>query len=479
VPPRRYIDFKIHLVRAVDGTVRVAVLPTAEVGESSTPATVAVDRLPSLPALTKLANKTATLRELVAIGKQLGDALLPDGEVRALFTAAMKLAATDGGVRLRLVIADHELQTWPWEYAYVAMRDGPDGMHGFLALDPRVSFTRHQPLPSPHPNETMTSSSRSLRMLVAAALPADQDPLDLNREIDNVTSAVAGIAIQDARIELAPVLRDATGAALDAALRSPGDVQIFHFAGHAVMDSHADPFTRGVVRDAGFVLLVDDPVTRATRALSAPDLGRLLLRAGVRLAVLSACNTGQRSETHPWDSVAGALVASGIAAVVAMQSTVLDEPAAEFARAFYGALASGLSLDEAMSAGRLAMLWTSDIESGDAADAEWGVLVLYSRLPNGTLFPERMAKAGAEAEAYRTVIRQVVGTIETGGTVTGLRARVVNGSLLVEQKVTTVARGASLGGLVAGRVGDSARIAVKQDADTVAGDMTGATVDEV
>ena len=49
-----------------------------------------------------------------------------------------------------------------------------------------------------------------------------------------------------------------------------------------------------------------------------------------------------------------ALLEAGLPAVVAMQYKIWDEAAVAFSRSLYQALAVGLSLDEAVSAGRLA-----------------------------------------------------------------------------------------------------------------------------
>ena len=57
-----------------------------------------------------------------------------------------------------------------------------------------------------------------------------------------------------------------------------------------------------------------------------------------------------------WSGVAPALMRAGIPGAVAMQYEVYDDSATAFARRFYQSLAAGLSLDEAVAAGRLAIL---------------------------------------------------------------------------------------------------------------------------
>jgi len=74
----------------------------------------------------------------------------------------MQCAGNEGGMRLRLIIADYGLQQWSWEYTYLDLLGGPDSMRGFLALDLRVSFLRHEPLPHPHPRVGQIGAVQSL-----------------------------------------------------------------------------------------------------------------------------------------------------------------------------------------------------------------------------------------------------------------------------------------------------------------------------
>lgn len=55
---------------------------------------------------------------MVALGKKLANCLLPEGIIRERFRAAYDRAGIDGGVRLRLIIADYALKAWPWEHAF-------------------------------------------------------------------------------------------------------------------------------------------------------------------------------------------------------------------------------------------------------------------------------------------------------------------------------------------------------------------------
>jgi hypothetical protein len=213
--------------------------------------------------------------------------------------------------------------------------------------------------------------------------------------------------------------------------------------------------------------------------MRATDLADILQQRGVRLAVLGTCHSGARDARYPWDGVAGALAAAEIPTIIAMQYEILDAEAIAMSEAFYGALAAGLSLDEAMYVGRRAMLLvTTTAATADVpVTVEWGVPVLYSRLPNGRLFPERMERAGPTAEAFRKVIDQTVHLITEEGKVVGIRAKRVSGGFRVSQSAEVV-KGVLVGADL-GTVEEDAQVAVDQELGEVDGSVTGVTLDEI
>jgi hypothetical protein len=477
---REYIDFKLYLTRPPDGkgACQVSLLPTPRVGETITPVTVSAGKGPSADDPAYLANKSITLRKLVAFGKSLANWLLPEDTVRGLFAEALKRAGNDGGVRLRLIIADHSLKEWPWEYAYFDPLGGPDSMRGFLALDPRVSIVRHEPLPFPHPErEEAKTEPMNLRMVVAAASPKGQAELQLDREISIIKQALQDFEVDGVRIIPDPVLMDATPVEVADALRGAGSTFVFHFAGHGITEIEDDPFTRGGERVQGYLLFIDDKSAKTAKKVKADDLARYLQQAGVRLAVLGACYSGLRNERYPWDNVAGALAARGIPAIISMQYAIIDTYAIKFSRAFYGALASGLSLDEAMTFGRLTMYDETSLDLGKPTKTEWGVPVLYSRLRDGIVLPERIGAAGDTADRIRTIIDQTVGHITATGRVVGVSADQVTEALQIKQQADRV--DGSLVGLEAKTLEPGSSTSVEQDAGTVSGSMTGVKLDNL
>lgn len=483
MPPRNYIDFKLYLTAAPDGkgACQVALLPTPEVGEAISPINVTAEKAPKPDLQAFLASKQITLRNLATLGKQLADCLLPDGPIRELFRDAYRHAGDDRGVRLRLIIADHALKQWPWEYLYLnLLGDGPDSMRGFLALNKSVSVVRHEPLPFPHPAPTSAPAGLTqLPMLIAAALPKGERTLDLDQEINNIEGVVSGFDLAGVRIT-PKVVKDATREDLNQALLGAGSAFIFHFAGHGAIGTRRDDFNRGMQKESGYILLLADHVTKQRDSVSAEDLASYLRGAGVRLAVLGACHSGTRDATYPWDGVASALAANGIPAIIAMQSEVADPQAIAFSRAFYSALALGLSLDEAVWSGRVAMLETTATDLDAPVNVEWGVPVLYSRLPDGAVFPERIRQSGANpaAEAFRKVFTQTVTGIQEG-TMTGVTVGLIQNGVKIVQKVKE-ARG-KITGIDAGTAGANANIVVEQVIETAGKDsvICGGRFDEL
>lgn len=480
---RQYIDFKLYLTAAPNGkgACQVALLPTPEVGEAIMPVVVSADYVPKTDLLTYLAAKQITLRNLATLGKQLGECLLPTGPIRELFNDAHRHAGEGRGVRLRLIIADPALKQWPWEYAYVdLLGEGPDSLRGFLALNKAISIVRHEPLPYPHPMPVPTPKGLTqLPMLIVAASPEGEHPLDLDREIKIIEGVVSGFDLAGMRIT-PKVLKDATRDELNQALLGVSSAYIFHFAGHGTIGTKRDDCNRGVKKESGYILLLANHVTKKSDRVSGEELARHLQGAGVRLAVLGACLSGTRNATYPWDGVASALAANGIPAILAMQYEVIDVQAIAFARAFYAALGLGLSLDEATWSGRVAMLESTSTDQDAITNVEWGVPVLYSRLPDGALFPERIRESGSSpaAEMFRKVFSQTITGIYEG-TVTGLEVDQIKNGVKIVQKVKEV-RGDLLG-IQAGAAGANASIVVEQEIETVGkgGKVCGARLDEI
>lgn len=419
-PARSYTDLTLEL-RAIDPLAeRCAISLTGpSVGEPA-PVPVSMNYAELEEGLVELEDGGIEEEEdLVAFGRALADRLLPDGEVRTKVTETLRNLGPDGGVRLRLLIREPRLAQIPWEYTYLSVL-GRDSTSDFLALHPKVSMVRHEPLPLPQASVIARDPDR-LRLIAGFANAPGYAQLQLAKERRVVQKALKELPGDGASVDYQPFLENPSADTLRTALLGKAD--LFHFAGHG-----------GFEQGQGFIVLPSPDGEKAER-LPADTLGKLLSGAGVRVTVLGACDTGRRDGSSPWAGVAPALAAENIPAVVAMQYKIRDDRAVKFARELYRGLVVGLSVDEAVYWGRLA------VHDPDDISASWGIPVLYHRSADGLIFPHLTSRPSTTADALRVSVKQVMDTVEKGSEVVGInvvRAGGAAGTVGVKQRAKNV-----------------------------------------
>jgi hypothetical protein len=290
----------------------------------------------------------------------------------------------------------------PWEYMYVAApstRRDEQTVEGFLALNRRVSIVRHEDLQGAAVTSLEPLDSKKVRVVAATASPPGfPPPLDVAKERDFIEAAFARHL--DVTTDF---ISDATVERIETALTKP--LHVFHFAGHGRFDpSDGSPVTSA---DGGRIVLFDPPDSH--REFTAAQLA-INLKSRVRLAVLSACETGTRDPEKGWTGIVPALVKNGgVPAVVGMQYAVTDDSAIVFGRRFYDLLVEGDPLDFAVTVARIAVFDARDVPFRD-----FGIPVLYVRTDNTVVFPrppvvaEPWSKVRARAadQARRAVAKQ-------------------------------------------------------------------------
>lgn len=399
---------------------------------------------------------------LIALGRTLALLLLPpkkeDAEtgVRELLAASLTQVGPDNGLRLRLRLPPL-LAVLPWEYMYVDRAGGGDGMDGFLALDPRVAIVRHEALSVSGPAPLATGP---IKVIVALASAAGLPPLDLAKEKADLEQALGE---QEGITSL--FLEDAT---LDEVQAAIAGTEVFHFAGHGVF-THQMGDLPGTYTGVGGLALDDQQV-------EAEQLGINLRGNGVRLAVLGGCETGRRDGVSVWSGVAPALVKAEIPAVVANQYSILDKCAIALSRGFYQALVGGLSIERAVSAGRIAAY------NADPGGRDWGVPVLYLRAADGHLFegaPDKEVRQQARTAAEADVSVRVK-EVAAGGEVLGAEV----GEMLAGKLAVTVGVAGTVYGKVVGATferlgGGETKIETRADTVGSGGSLTGAKIDKL
>ncbi|MFM7513370.1 MAG: CHAT domain-containing protein, partial [Cyanobium sp.] len=225
-----------------------------------------------------------------------------------------------------------------------------------------------------------------IRVLLITARPED----DACGYLDHRASAGPLVAATE---ELGEALRltllhPATYAGLEAELaraQQAGEpYHVVHFDGHGVYD-----------RRVGLGgLCFEDPADshkftgRRHETVLTDRLGPLLNDYRIPLVVLEACQSAKAEAGS--ESVAGELLKQGVASVVAMSHSLLVETAKRFVSAFYGELARGQRVGQAMLAGQRALHSNPSrghrYGIGELRLDDWFVPVLYQEENDPQLF---------------------------------------------------------------------------------------------
>jgi formylglycine-generating enzyme required for sulfatase activity len=289
-------------------------------------------------------------------GQQLFDSLIT-GELRSRYDVSKERARHEHkGLRIKLRIAPPELASLPWELLY-------DSRAGeFICLSRNTPLIRYLELPQ---SVSPLAVQPPLRVLGMVAGPADLQSLDIQSEQERVEQAVASLQVRGL-VELT-WLQGQTWRDIQRAMRG-GPWHVFHFVGHGGYD---------IQLNEGVLALAD--AHGKTQFCTATDLGRLLAdHSSLRLVLLNACDGARGSGRDLFSSTAATLVRRGIPAVVAMQYSISDLAAIEFAYTFYESLADNLPVDAAVNEARKAIALTQSLE--------WATPVLYMRTADGVLF---------------------------------------------------------------------------------------------
>jgi tetratricopeptide (TPR) repeat protein len=284
------------------------------------------------------------------------------------------------GARLTLALHKDAAALWrlPWEY----LCDDA----GFLALSGRFLLSR---MPLGLGELTPDPVEPPLRILVVIAAPDDQRPLDTEEEI-RIIQVALDEAVRDGRVQV-DYLDDATLPAIGDALHQLKP-HVLHYTGHGAYDKQAETSVLALEDDDG-----------CTKPAGIADLRPYLADdPALRLAVLSGCQTARTSDMDAFAGVATGLLAEGVPAVLAMQSSILDPSAIELASAFYAAIAEGATPLEAAQRSRLALK-----NAADGPGYDWGVPSLYQRAANLRLVTD--SRAGCQPAPTRTTVIDVGG----------------------------------------------------------------------
>lgn len=338
----------------------------------------------------------ASLAKGAEVGRQLARLLLPD-DVWRLLCESLRIIAPQAGLGLRLRLClDDDLIDLPWELLYRRDIEAPAARSGFLLLDGRVSLVREPP------------------SLIAAQQETDrtQHGLFVGALFDDGSDGWA-VAIEHASLakSMRPLkglitfdfVRADTAEEVDRTLAAGCD--LFHYAGHTEVEDGRS----AIVQLVNAELYARTPyLTDVARLEALPNraawawsdnLALRLSRAGTKLAVFNACNSGFWPFVRPF-------MHAGIPAVVGVQGPVSNIAALKFAEKLYQSLAVGLSLDEALTFARLSVV---DPERS-YQDCDWARFMAYMPTESAVLFPR--SGGGAIRHRQQRVRAERAQTIE-------------------------------------------------------------------
>jgi hypothetical protein len=302
------------------------------------------------------------------------------GQVRRRFSVHVD-AAPEAGAPAADVEAAREAATvllsLPWEL----LHDGK----GFLFQGAKPTRVRRR-LPNTRSDLQVPVVATPIRILLVTARPEDE----ACGYIDHRASA---LPLVEAMEELGGLVRlhvlsPPTLSSLREELSRAHDAgkpyHVVHFDGHGVFDRQAglgglcfeDPQDTGKLEKRRHVTIYTS------------ELGPLLRDYRIPLVFLEACQTATAEKAS--ESVATELLKVGVASVVAMSHRVLIETARRFVEAFYGALAHGARVGDAMLEGQRKL---NDEKSrgrifgtGELILHDWFVPVLFQEKDDPQLF---------------------------------------------------------------------------------------------
>jgi uncharacterized RDD family membrane protein YckC len=311
-------------------------------------------------------DQSARAREF---GMGLFDLVFQGGARDALVSSlAHARSAEDRGLRVMLQLdRAPELRNVPWELLWVK----PD----FVSISASTPVLRYF---DPSVRRPPVAALHPLRILGMVSSPGDVAPLDVESEKEQLESACRDLK-ERGLLEIEWV-QQATLSGLLERLKSGTKYHIFHFMGHGDFDEQAEDG----------VLLFEGKAGRSQRVPGA-TLGTIIRdHHTLRLAVINACE-GARTANDS-SGVASSLMDHGLPAVIAMQFEISDVAAISFARCFYGSLARGNSIDNALADARLGMF-------ADSHALEWATPVMFTSVDDGKLFSLQGTPVPAEASA--------------------------------------------------------------------------------
>jgi hypothetical protein len=324
----------------------------------------------SAQAVLERAITTPDAAGIVAAGSRLYRALMR-GQVRDLWISARADLEQErvAGLRLRLALQPPAVAALPWESLYDPDRNTP------FAADSRTPLVRIEPLYAYVGPARRLRVSLPLKVLIA--VPDDPDgALDAAQELAGVRQVLEAIGPSHLAVH---VLAGRFGVVELRRQLQAVRADVLHFIGHG---------TPGALQ----LWQRDRPMLAPAASLRA-TLDRV---RSVKLVFLNACLGARAVRLAPFTSVGAQLLQAGLPAVVAMQASIRDDAAIDFAHFLYEELVCGPcpgAIDLAVAAAR------STLYALNPGDFSYATPVLWLNAEDGRIFVPNGSAAPGDAGA--------------------------------------------------------------------------------
>lgn len=325
---------------------------------------------------------------LASLGTTLFLALFQGPHGRELWQRMAQAERVDHGLRLRICSDVERTQHLPWELLFDPSR------RDFVSLSGRVALVRTR-------GRRFRNSTPPLPLPQLRVLAVEADVTGNMRTGEDIAILKRLATEYPSRIALTTIV-DATPDSLSAAL-SRDKYDVFHFAG----TGEVLPFVsrRGGLRQALKLFGTTTPAAGSNEPdpdddddagslVDRQDLGKMLKRAEVRLAVLNACHT---------DWIARSL-AKYIPAAIGISELVSVETALALAESLYRSVAAGNAIDFSVTGARQA------VDRASPGNGDWCKIIFYMQEAHGEflLQPPSAEPAAAVPQAALGASKEVL-----------------------------------------------------------------------
>jgi len=322
-------------------------------------------------------------QKLTGWGQAMFDAVFGHGEGIHIFRNLLEAQASGQPGLLTIGSTDAAILTQPWEM----MRDKRSPL-----VFQDIIIRRQLQGSGPTVKHQL---SLPLRVLLIVSRPIDVGFIDPRNSIDPMLDALEVLPPGRVTVDFCdPATLPQLEKTISQARKAKQPYHIVHFDGHGTYLPRTGVGALAFEREDGTNYLV-----------TGTQLGDLLARLDVPLALLEACRSSDLSEQPVFGSVAPALLKSGVGSVIAFSHAVHVQAARLLVERFYTELAEGRSIGQALAEGRTGLYadrarWLHRGPNAETIDLQdWFIPQLYQVGADLAMIEQAQTLPAAEAPA--------------------------------------------------------------------------------